>query len=420
MTRPVTISRRHNSLARRCALWLASFAALVLASAPGRCDAGVPSLFTEVHGDVMAANSALYATAFTLRFYRKTFRTRALAKHLGLGRAWMTGTKIGEISSALRAAGLRVGTMKVRSFKSLMAYLYQGPNRAAIIRVKKWRVFGAHSRHFAVLLPVGNRRCLLADVGVYTAAVSERLIGKILLRRIGHRCLVVRPGGSPAAGPLVHLSDAKVITVDAGDVAAGPGMFVARFRLKNDGDAPVAIGVAKGTCFCFRGARILGKSQTILPGSVGTVALSFDRRDLGAGAIVRVATIAFTGTPPRIVTVVVRCDISESRHSAQLTWFPERVSTGILRPPITAVSELITVLVPKGVTVGAPTISGKFAAIVRSAPLNRADKFGRVIERFNIKLRPTRPGPFRVVVRFRTSDIHVPKIAIPITGAVRR
>lgn len=251
-------------------LWLV-MALLIGATIPswstsGGCASGsVPTLPGEVRGNDMAANCGINVTAFALEFFRKPCSLPRVAAQLRVGGDWERAADMLRIKQSLAAAGLQVAAYKDARFTDIAAELAKHPRRSlAIIFLKNDRGQGLFG-HYVVVPYGGTKGLLVADVGGYVGWESltdpHNRIGPIFSGLV----MFVTPGGAPLATRVYPLSS-KQIALNAGEIAAGPGMIRIPSLLKNPSDKPIGIVTARGTCYCFRGASIDTPQREIAPG----------------------------------------------------------------------------------------------------------------------------------------------------------
>lgn len=273
-----------------------------------------------------------------------------------------------------------------------------------------------------VFLDGGPKGLFVADIGGYVGWESLADLNNRLGADFSGLVMFVRPGGAPAA---THAwpSDSKQIILDAGEIAAGPGMIQIPFLLKDTSDKPIGIATARGTCFCFRGATIDTPNQQIAPGKTGKIILRFKRDVIGIGNIEREVLFQFTNNPNHWLKVVVHAHITATHPPIQLTWYPSQVNLGVVKNTKSLAGEEFTVLTPKGESLGQPISSSKEVSIIVLANpggVPQTDDFGRTVHNYVIDLSKLSKGFVNDMVTITTTDKHVPKIVIPISGEVEK
>lgn len=399
-----------------------SFAASYGFTGPLR--AAVPTLFGEVHGSQMAINRRLDITAFTLAYFRKPFQLPKLATSLGVGPAWASRAPRKAIRLALERSGLRVSEGSTATFAEIAKRLGSGARpRVAIVFLTK--AVGIDQLGYCLALTrYGKKGFFVSDIGSREGWLSLRDAVNWLGPYYTGTCLFVRPGGAAVPSHAYALDRSHEIVLNIGEIAQGPGILQVPFLLRDTLNCEVSIGRARGSCFCFRNARIVGARRSIAPGAIGKVVLSFSRAEIGVGIIAREVLISFKGYPGHFLKVLVKCHITATHPPIQLTWYPQAIDLGVLRSPASPpAAEGFTVLTPKGVLLKAPRASPNLIRVARIGnPSGKApvDDFGRTAHEFSVSFSRLPIGPIGGRITVRTTDEYLPKIVIPITGQVER
>lgn len=384
--------------------------------------AAVPTLFAEVHGNEMATNCGLNVTAFALGYFHKGINLRGIAAALRLGGDWEQAANMLLLKRVLAGAGLRVSAYKHADFSDIMRLVSKKPKeRLAIIFLKNDMSIGRFG-HYVVLMHGGRAGFFVVDIGEYVGWESKADITNRMGQSFSGLLLLVRPGGAPVARHIFRL-DAKQVLINAGDIASGPGMLHIPLLLKNTSDRPISIAIARGTCFCFRGAKIVGGDGRITPGKVGKIMMKFKRDIIGIGNIEREVLFSFAGYPNHFLRVVVYAHMTTAHPPVQLTWYPQAINLGLVRNNSVLGGQEFTVLTPKGVSLGFPAASSKVIRVIRlgdSGGQREVDDFGRTVHEFVVDLSNLPAGEVDQNVTIRTTDKYIPKIVIPITGQVEK
>ena len=396
--------------------------ALYGVSASGPAIAGTPTLYGDVHGKEMAANCGVNVTAFALSFFRKPFTLPRIARKLGLGSDWEHAADMLRIKRALLATGLRVAAFKGAEFADISKELSKHPQKSlAIIFLKNDLGIGQFG-HYLVFLDGGTKGLFMVDIGGYVGWESLTDLNNRLGPDFSGLVMFVRPGGAPAAKRAFSLNS-KQIVLNVGEIASGPGILQIPFLLKNTSGKQISIATAQGTCFCFRGAAIDTHDKKIAPGKTGKIILKFKRGVIGIGNIEREVLFQFTNDPARWLRVVVHAHITATHPPIQLTWYPTQIDFGVARRRKKLAGEEFTVLTPKGESLGQPISSSKEVSIIVLANpggVPQTDDFGRTVHNYVIDLSKLPKGFVGDKVTIATTDKHVPKIVIPISGEVEK
>jgi|GEM_PF-3214142 len=387
----------------------------------GPLRAAVPTLFGEVHGSQMAINRRLDVTAFTLAYFRKPFQLPRLAASLGVGPAWAARASTKAVRLALEKSGLRVSESGVASFAEIAKRLGSRTRpRVAIVFLTK--AVGIDQLGYCVALTrYGKKGFFVSDIGSREGWLSLRDADNWLGPYYTGTCLFVRPGGAAVPSHAYALDRSHEIVLNIGEIAQGPGTLQVPFLLRDTLNCEVSIGRARGSCFCFRNARIVGARRSIAPGAVGKVVLSFSRAEIGVGIIAREVFISFKGYPGHFLKVLVKCHVTATHPPIQLTWYPQAIDLGVLRSPAPPAAQAFTVLTPKGILLRAPTASPNLTCVARTSDSEGkqlVDGFGRTAHEFSVSFGHLPTGVINGKVTIRTTDKYVPKIVIPITGQV--
>jgi hypothetical protein len=382
--------------------------------------AAVPTLFAEVHGNEMATNCGLNVTAFALGYFHKGINLRRIAAALQLGGDWEQAANMFLLKRVLDGAGLRVSAYKHANFPDIMRLVTKKPKeRLAIIFLKNDMSIGRFG-HYLVLMHGGRAGFFVVDIGEYVGWESMADITNRMGQSFSGLLLLVRPGGAPVARHIFRL-DAKQVLINAGDIASGPGMLHIPLLLKNTSDRPISIAIARGTCFCFRGAKIIEHNGKIAPGKVGKIVMSFKRNLIGIGNIEREVLFSFAGYSNHFLRVVVYAHITTAHPPAQLTWYPQAIDLGQVRNRNLLGGQEFTILTPKGIFLQTPDVSSKSIQVIRledSVGQSQVDDFGRKAHEFVVDLSNLPAGEVDQKITIRTTDKYIPKIVIPITGRV--
>ena len=401
-------------------LTTAFFAVALQASPALAAGPGIPTLYGEIHGGEMVANCGLNVTAFALKFFRKPFSLPKLAGQLGVGGDWEQAADMLRIKQSLVSAGLRVAAYKGATFNEIDSHLSGYPQKSLAVIFLKNDLGVGQFGHYLVFLDGGPKGLFVADVGAYVGWESLADLNNRLKADFSGLVMFVTPGGAPAADKPFPL-DSKQIVVNAGEIAAGPGLIHIPFLLKNTADQPIHITMARGTCFCFRGATIDTPNQTIAPGKTAKIVLKFKRSVIGIGNIEREVLFQFSNDPKHVMEVVVHAHITATHPPIQLTWYPSQIDLGVVRHRSKLSGEEFTVLVPRGISLRPPICSSKYLSIIAVAEAGGApqtDDFGRTVHNYVIDLAKLPKGFVDDKITINTTDKHVPKIVIPVDGQI--
>ncbi len=393
---------------------------LGLTAVPFPAGGAVPTLFGAVRGNETAANCGMYVTAFTLDYFRKRFGLPQIAAALGTGAGWENPPNLLRIKRLLLRFGLRVAAYKDATFADVSAELAKGRRRSVAIVFLKNRVASGEIGHYFVLLHGPPGRIFVGDIGNFVGTESLENLNDRLGRDFSGMFLLVRPGGAPAATRAFAASDSRIV-LRVGDIASGPGVIRVPFILKNTASRPISIALAKGTCYCFRGARIIGHGGTIEPGQASTIVMKFRRSVIGIGNIEREVLFRFAGYNGHLLRVVIQAHITAAHTPTQLTWYPSQVSLGIVRNRNNLNGEEFTVLVPKGELLGRPISSTKNISVIELASpsgVPQTDDFGRTVQNYVIDLANLPDGLVDDKITIPTTDKHVPRIVIHVEGKI--
>ncbi len=408
-------------------LWLV-MALLIGATIPswstsGGCASGsVPTLPGEVRGNDIAANCGVNVTAFALKFFRKPCNLPQVASQLHVGGDWEQAVDMLRIKQALLEAGMRVAAYKGAGFTDISTELAKHPRRSLAIIFLKNDIGRGIFGHYMVLLDGGAKGLFVVDIGGSIGWVSLTDLHNRLGPIFSGLVMFVRPGGAPAATHVYPL-DSKQIVLNAGEIASGPGMLHIPFLLKNTLPKPIGISSARGTCYCFRGASVDTPDHKIAPGKTGKITLKFKRDVIGIGNIEREVLFQFTNDPGQALRVVIHAHITATHPPIQLTWYPSQIDIGTVRHRKELAGEEFTVLTPKGETLGLPVSSSKEVSVIALASPGgkpESDDFGRTVHNYVIDLANLPNGFVDDKIIIKTTDKHVPKIVIPISGEVEK
>ena len=324
------------------------------------------------------------------------------------------------IKQSLVSAGLRVAAYKGATFSDIAGGLSKDPrNSLAIIFLKNDLGVGQFG-HYMALLDGGPKGLFVADVGGYVGWESLADLNSRLRAGFSGLVMFVTPGGAPTVAQVFPL-DAKQVSLRVGEIAAGPGLIHIPFLLQNTARKPIRIAMARGTCYCFRGATIEAPNHAISPGRTGTIVLKFKRSVIGIGNIEREVLFRFANGPKHVMEVVVHAHITATYPPIQLTWYPSQIDLGVVRRRSKLSGEEFTVLVPKGISLRPPICSSRYLSVIAVAGAGGApqtDDFGRTVRNYVIDLAKLPKGFVNDKITILSTDKHVPKIVIPITGQV--
>ena len=367
----------------QCSAWFLGAALAVAAILnPGFLrGVAVPSLFSEIHGREMVDNCAVNVTAFALEFFRKPTKLPLLADQLGVGGDWEQAADMLRIKRVLRSEGLHVTAYKGATFGEIYSELRKHPQKyLAIIFLKNDLGVGEFG-HYLVLLAGTGKRFYAVDIGAASGWAGVKGVQDRVGADFSGLALFIRPGGAPA--PLrVYPLGRRHVVVRVGEIAAGPGMIHIPFLLKNTADKPIRIAIARGTCYCFRGAVVDTQNHAIAPGQTGKIILKFKRSVIGIGNIEREVLFQFSNDPKHVLDVVVHAHITATHPPIQLTWYPSQIDLGVIRHRSKLSGEEFTVLVPKGDSLRPPICSSKdisVIAVAGSGGVPQTDGFGRTV-----------------------------------------
>ena len=403
-------------------LAIAGTAPAIFPIAVGPANAKFPTLFGEVHGRAVAINSGVNAVAFTLGFFHKAIHPALVAGALGAGAGWDHAPSVRRVRQALVSSGLDVALRKGVTFANVSSELLRHPRRSlAIVRLKDdWSkdLYG----HYIVFCSGGPLGLSVVDVGRFVGWESVASVHRQLKADFNGQVMFVRADGSRAATHIYTPKSNRII-LNAGEIASGPGMVRIKFLLKNISRKPVGLTIARGTCYCFRGATIDEPDHEISPGRTAEISLDFKRDAIGVGRIDREVLLKFTGNPKHWITVFVRAHVTVKHPPVQLTWYPSQIDLGVVRHRRSLVGEAITVLVPRGDSVGPPASSSRSLSVTAAANrggIPQTDNFGRIVHSYLIDTARLPQGLVDDRITITTTDEYVPKIVIPITGQVER
>lgn len=412
--------RTARSASTMIILAIFGFASIISSAVVASHNAKFSTLFGEVHGRAVARNSGINAVAFTLGFFRKPIHLDLVANALGAGTAWDHAPSMRRVRQTLISSGLHVVLRRGTTFADISHELLKHPRKSlAVIRLKDdWNkdLFG----HYLVFCNGGPIGLSVVDVGRYVGWESVAKIHDQLRADFNGHVLFVSPGGTPAAAR-VYTPESKRIILTVGEIATGPGMVQIPFLLKNTSREPIGIFIAKGTCYCFRGASIDETDHKIAPGQTAKISLDFKRESIGVGNIDREVLLKFTGNRKHWVTVFVRAHVTAKHPPIQLTWYPSQINFGVVRHHGRPGREAFTVLVPKRDSIGPPVASSESLSVIAVTNLGGAsphDAFGRIVHSYVIDLAKLPKGFIDDKITISTTDKSVPKIVIPITGQV--
>ncbi|MHB1766791.1 MAG: DUF1573 domain-containing protein [Phycisphaerae bacterium] len=384
--------------------------------------AAVPSLFSEVHGRQMVDNCAINVTAFALEFFRRQVSLPQVADQLGVGGDWEQAADMLQIKQALKSEGLQVAAYKSATFRDISNKLRKYPQRSLAIIFLKNDLGVGEFGHYLVLLTGSSKRFFAVDIGAASGWASVKGVQDRIGPDFSGLVLFVRPGGAPK--PLrVYPLTRRHIAVRVGEVAAGPGMIKIPFLLRNTAGQPIRIAIARGTCYCFRGATIDTPNRAIAPGQIGKITLKFKRSVIGIGSIEREVLLQFSNDPKHVLEVVVQAHITATHPPIQLTWYPSQIDFGVIRHRKALSGEEFTVLTPQGESLSQPVSSSKNISVIALVSPDgqvQTDDFGRTVHNYVIDLAKLPKGFVNDKVTITTTDNHVPKIVIPISGEVEK
>ena len=386
--------------------------------------ASIPTLFGEVHGQETAANSGVNITAFTLHYFHKPVVLPKLATSLGAGPTWAHTINMFRIKRVLEISGLRVTVCKSFTYAKIAKWLAKNSHlELTIVYLKNNHIVGQGPVHYLALLGRAPEKLYVADLGAYLGWLSLRYLNNHFGPELGNMCLFVRAGGAGEPKHAYTLTKQQRIMLNIGEVAAGPGMLKIPFLMRNTLKKPIGINLARGTCYCFRGAMIATANNEIAPDKTGKIVMTFDRSVIGIGNIEREVLLSFTGYPHHLLEIIVKCHITATHPPIQLTWYPQAIDLVVVRNRKALGGEEFTILTPKGISLQTPLVSSKFIHVIQlrdSGDKPQVDYFGRTAHEFVVDLSHMPAGSVNEKITIATTDKYVPSIVIPITGEIRK
>jgi hypothetical protein len=325
-----------------------------------------------------------------------------------------------QIKRTLMMSGLKIAAYKDATLTDVFKQMAVRPQRSLSIIFIKNNLNLGRLGHYLVLLDCGPQHFFVVDIGDFIGRESVNLLNDRIGPNFSGLFLLVTPGGAPLASKPYPITD-KEIELRIGEIASGPGIIQIPFWLKNTIKKPIHIAMAKGTCYCFHGAKIIGHGGMIAPGQIGKIIMAFKRNLIGVGNIEREVLFSFVGYPNHFLRVVVYAHMTTAHPPVQLTWYPQAINLGLVRNNSVLGGQEFTVLTPKTVSLQAPTVSSKDIQVIRlngSAGKSQVDDFGRTAHEFVVDLSNLPAGEVDQKVTIRTTDKYIPKIVIPITGRV--
>ncbi len=380
------------------------------------------ALLAEINSPEKSANCGVNVVGFTLDYFGHHVEVGPLAKALGTDATWSQGVNFLDVKNVLEHNGLSVSAYKQATIDDVVDSLaHAKPNAIALIHIKSG--YGEIG-HYAALLnprPFGLFAC---DIGAVVGWQTQQQLRDGLAANFSGLFLLVVPI-TEEAGQVDRLADiavAKEITINAGPISPGPGIFDITCLVNNSTDGPVDLVDAKGSCSCFRGAHLDPSSgKTIAPHRVVPVHLTFQRDQLGVGNIRRGVLLFFHGKKDYTLHVSIGGTISEDRPAIEPTWFPEELNFGAVGQKGDTPSQDFTVLLPDGASLGLPQSTSRDVAVVEldKAVSVERDDAGRLVHQFRVTLTRKEAGHLHETVTISTSDPHLPTVAIPIEADVK-